>query len=506
MAMPGARVRLLLATALALVVLAAVAYLLWPRTQPLPDEPTAQLLAAAQGLDDVAVDAVFDPAKRTVQVTQRMTLTNRTGKAQELLVLRAYANAFASEDTSPAATEELYDACYPDGFSEGYLTISAMRVAMQGLGVTDQAYAYTDDAGTVMELALPMVWGAGEALTLEAVYTVYIPEVAHRFGASDGVYSLGNAFLIPAPYVAGAYVTDAYYSIGEPFSSECRNYEVRLTLPQGYAVAGSAAPVSQKLEGGLETVRLYAPAVRDFALCISHEWKQAHMRHNGVLVMAYAKSTAHARSLLTYAAAALACYEARYGAYPYPAYTLCETTIPFDSMAYPALGMVSKSVVDVGGDALEQLVAREVAHQWWGTLIGTDQYNQPWQDEALCEFSLLEYWEMRKGKAARDALAYERLETAMRVTIPRGVTPGSPIDYFGDWSEYRVVVHGRGGAAMIALNLALEGGLNDFLALYYERYAFASATRADFETLLAGVTGEDWTPLLSDYLDTNLNN
>ena len=94
----------------------------------------------------------------------------------------------------------------------------------------------------------------------------------------------------------------------------------------------------------------------------------------------------------------------------------------------------------------------------------------------------------------------------MLVTVPQGVTHGSPVDYFGDLSEYRLVVYGRGAAAMCALNTALNGTLDGFLRAYYDTYAFRLATRADFETLLKTHTGEDWSPLLTDYLDTYLSN
>ena len=64
---------------------------------------------------------------------------------------------------------------------------------------------------------------ADTALALNATYTVLIPQAAYRFGESGGIWALGNVFLTPAPYVDGAYRTDAYYSIGDPFLTECRN-------------------------------------------------------------------------------------------------------------------------------------------------------------------------------------------------------------------------------------------------------------------------------------------
>ena len=227
---------------------------------------------------------------------------------------------------------------------------------------------------------------------------------------------------------------------------------------------------------------------------------------DGVLVQAYALSDTNANTLLTYARQALACYHTRYGAYPYPVFSLCEVDFPFGGMEYPALTMIATTKLAKGGEALEQLVAHEVAHQWWYAVVGNDEYRQAWQDEALAQFSLLDYWETRYGRDARDALQYALVDTAMRVTIPEGVTPGSPVDYFGDLAEYGLVVYNRGAAALCALNTAMEGKLDGFLSSYYDTYAFQLVSRVEFEALLQSYTGEDWSPLLSDYLDTYINN
>ncbi|MDD3214867.1 MAG: M1 family aminopeptidase, partial [Eubacteriales bacterium] len=158
------------------------------------------------------------------------------------------------------------------------------------------------------------------------------------------------------------------------------------------------------------------------------------------------------------------------------------------------------------GEAMERVIVHEVAHQWWCGVVGSDEFNQPWQDEALCQFSLLDYWEAQYGQTARRALQYSIADASMLVTIPQGVTPGSPVDYFGDMDEYTVVVYERGAEAMCALDTAMNGTLDEFLADYYDTYAFRLATRDDFETLLKTNTGEDWSPLLSDYLDTYIDN
>ncbi len=489
--------------AVAALSVAALALWLWPNPAPLsPPTPGTALLAAAQGLDEITIDAAFDPLAHTLTVQQTLTLVNRTGVAQRQPVLRTYANAFASEDFSPAAIDELYDACYPGGFSAGGLHFTLVGLADAQGTTQGLSYSFGDDAHTVLRLTLPADWAPGETLSLRLGYTLTVPQAAYRFGTQESLWALGNAFVIPAPFEDGAYRTDAYAPIGDPFVSECRNYTVRVTASQGYTVVGSAAAETAPAADGLRVTRFSALAVRDFALCLSTAYQRAQRLEQGVLVEACAASAADAQLLCRYGAQALACYTARYGAYPYPTLTLAQVALPLQAMTYPSLAMIGTQALAGGGEALEQLVARQVALQWWSAVVGSDGFNQPWQDEALAEFALLDYWETTRSQAARADLQFSRVEAAMRVTIPRGVTPGSPVDYFGDLSEYRVVVYGRGAAALCALDTALSGGLDAFLARYYAACAFTQPTRADFERLLATVTGEDWAPLLSDYLDT----
>lgn len=492
----------------ALVAVAAFVWILFPRPQTAltPDPPGARLTAASQGLDTITIDATFRPVSRSMDVTQICVLQNRTGVAQRLAVLRTYPNAFSSEDTSPAATDELYDVCYPNGFSAGKLSFSYVMLQMADAAEDYASYSFTDDAHTVMSVALPADWLPGESITLRIAYTLTVPEAIYRYGVSGGVWALGNAFVIPSPWQDGEYRTDEYISIGDPFISECRNYTVRLTAPKDYIVAGTGASAQAETADGQTLTTFTAPAVRDFALCVSTAYREQTAKQNGVLVRALALTDANAKTMLTTALRALACFADRYGAYPYPTYTLCEASLPIDAAEYPALSMVSSAKLAAQGDAPEQAVALQTAHQWWYAVVGSDGFNQAWQDEALSQFSLLDYWETYRGASARADLQYSLADTAMLVTVPQGVTPGSPVDYFGDPSEYRLVVYGRGAAAMCALNTALNGTLDGFLRAYYDTYAFRLATRADFETLLKTHTGEDWSPLLTDYLDTYLSN
>ena len=45
----------------------------------------------------------------------------------------------------------------------------------------------------------------------------------------------------------------------------------------------------------------------------------------------------------------------------------------------------------------------------------------------------------------------DRIESALRVTVPHGVTPGAPLERFSTMSEYSLVVYDRGAAMLLSL-------------------------------------------------------
>jgi aminopeptidase N len=73
-------------------------------------------------------------------------------------------------------------------------------------------------------------------------------------------------------------------------------------------------------------------------------------------------------------------------------------------------------------------------------------------------------------------------------------------------SEYSLVVYRRGASLMVALDTSLGETFYDFLRAYYSRNAFHLASRQDFEGTLRDVSGQDWSALITDYLDTYIVN
>lgn len=456
----------------------------------------ARAQSASVGLDTYDFQLVFRPVESQLAVSMTLAFTNRTGDTLEDIMLRTWAGAYQSEEHSPAATDELFAACYPGGFSSG-------GIQLQGVwwnGDYAQEAAFADAAQTALRVPVGEL-NPGESGTLKLNCLLTIPQCAHRFGYANGVWQFGNALPILAAYDEGVWRMDAYAPVGDPFVSACANYTVSIALPKGYQCAASAACETLQTADG-QKITCRALAVRDFAFALSDSWTQSVRRVNGVRVLSYAGEQKAAERAAEYALEAIKVFEALYGAYPWDTFTLCAVDFPFGGMEYPGLVLIGQTYCAPDYAAtLELIVAHETAHQWFYGLVGSDQFYQPWQDEALCEYAMLRYARARYGQTAYENLLLTRVQAPMRESIPRGVTPGSPVTYFADLDGYTAVVYGRGAAFLLAAE-EMTGDLTGFLRAYCDQFAFKLATREDFEALLRAWSGVDITPLMIDYLDT----
>ena len=464
---------------------------------------TTILQQASRGLDQITIDAELDAENHCMKVSQTLTLTSRISQSRDALVLRTWPNAFQKPDTSPVAGNE---AICSNGFSAGSLMISEITLEKNGQ-VQDVSHRYLDEAKTALSLPLNTPWQQGETLQVTLQYTVYFPHIQYRFGWWEDTFMAGQAFAVPALWQDGAYRTDAYLPIGDPLSGECANYQLHLTVPKGYtcAATGTMTGLRQSADGRMQYT-LDAPAVREVGLVISPALNRKARIVDGVLLQAYAATVTESNRMLNVAVDALTCFSSLYGGYPYGTFTVCAAPMGVSGAEYPGMVMIAESLLQDEDKALEYAIVHEAAHQWWYGPVGSDSSTHPWMDEALCEFSLLEYVGDKYGKNAREDLRQSRVETAMRVTVAGQATPGAPLDYFETNTDYMVLVYGRATSMLCAMDDWVNGRLEEVLRQYAETYAFSIADRVDFTRLLQERTGKDMEPLMIDYLDTYLIN
>lgn len=193
---------------------------------------------------------------------------------------------------------------------------------------------------------------------------------------------------------------------------------------------------------------------------------------------------------LDVAAHAVEIFSGHYAPYPYTELDIVATPTLALGVEYPGVIAITSRIYDVTGTYagrpadvyLETTVVHEVGHQWFYNLIGNDQLDDPWLDEALAQFATLQYFANEYGPSGeagfRSSLEgrWARVENA---NIPIGLPVAG---YTG--SEYGAIVYGRG--PLFFVTLQKEMGLEPFetfILEYTHSLAWDIATPEILQTL-----------------------
>lgn len=149
-------------------------------------------------------------------------------------------------------------------------------------------------------------------------------------------------------------------------------------------------------------------------------------------------------------------------------------------------------------DAREQvffsdlMVPHEVAHQWWGNLIATEDTEDEWLLEALANYSSLLWMEKKKG-----VREMEKILNGYRDELLSKAEDGSPLESAGPivWGNrleasphakvWRVITYDKGTWILHMLRRRLgDEAFFKILAEFRRRFEFKSVTTADFRAVV----------------------
>lgn len=338
--------------------------------------------------------------------------------------------------------------------------------------------------GTDLEVVLPELLVEDATAEVAIEFVTKIPELAAAFGYAAGVSYLGVWHPVLAVHDAEGWRLSPPTSFGEPYFSEAADYGVELTLPKNLAVAATGAEEDARESGDLRTVVYEAESVRNFALAVGGDLatKSRRIGETTVNVHYRPESAARADRALDLAAESLARFSEFYGPYPYPELDVVDaplgTGAEFSALVFADVATAEDNLLDV-------VVPHEVAHQWWYVQVGSDQYENPWLDEALATYS--------EWLFAGDA----------ETRFPDATTPaaplGSPINAFADLASYQQTTHLYG--AQLYRDLAREIGKETLirgLRSYAQGHRFGTATAEDLVESLSEAAGIDLAPFFEE--------
>ncbi|MDR1619243.1 MAG: M1 family metallopeptidase [Clostridiales bacterium] len=431
---------------------------------------------------------VSEPYNR-ITAYMRVLYENTTPDTLYELVFHLPANAYYTADSPGAAAETK---TYYNGFSKGGIIIGSVSLN------DTIAYFYVSDDN--MRLHVPFIKeiAPGDTAEIFAEFVLDVPLRNARYGRSELGFQLGNCWPILAVYQDGSWMADGYNSFGDPFYSETAEYIVSIAYPAGYAIAATGS-VTTKEKNGMLVSTIAAANAREFACMLMPGMRRAEATRGGTAIQSYALSADGAGRGLQLAQQAMAVLEPYLGQYPYPTLTIAQSEMQSGTgMEYPGLIFVQRKLYLPGNEQqLAFTIRHEVAHQWFYGLVGNDQYNAPWIDEAFAS-----YFGLYATLLAGDEEAYRALHKYyIEECAPLGGRiDGALYDYANEY-DYNNAVYWRGATLIEALHQEIgEDAFKAGLRLFFAENAYRVATKADIVSAFERACGKELATWFDDRL------
>ncbi len=453
-----------------------------------------------------SIDAAYDPETYTLTGQQTAMYHNRTAAAIPTLVFHLYLNAFRSTETLWLRESGLGMRGYSfDPDATGWIRIDQIALA-DGTALTMQAL---DADETLIEVALPQPVAPGESVSVDIAFTAQFPKAFARTGwADNGDFIFGGQWFPKfGVWEQGIWNAHPFHANSE-FYADFGRYDVALTLPQGWIVAatGTAAPTVTANTDGTATHTFVAEHVIDFAWTASPKYRELTRKVEGidVRVVHYPRQRAMARRALDATAGALPLYNAWFGTYGkglYPQLTV--VIVPPDAggaggMEYPTLFTVGAmgGVMPACVRLIEVETAHELGHQWFQSVVATNEAEEPWLDEGFTDYATVRAMNTLFNGALVDCLGWNFSYLAMHrlqyTLLPDTPMAGAAWDF--EQMQYGIAAYSKPAVALSAVERTVgEPAMQRFLSTYFDRYAFAHPRAEDVRAVMQETLGSEVT-------------
>ncbi len=426
------------------------------------------------------IEAEYTAATRTLAAQMQVVVPNTSNVPLSELKFQLWANAYR-EGAKYAPVSELFSrAAYYGGKSYGETEIKGVS------GVESFSVGGEDDNILTLRLRSPLE--PGDSVSVGVDFDVELANINHRLGVAQNAVNLANFYPVLCFLADDGFREYVYSSNGDPFVNGLADYDVTLTVPQAYTlVSGFAADelADVNADDGKKTYHVLAEGVRDVAFSMGEGFQKITDKLGDIALSYYYIWDKTPEATLAVAKESLAYYAENFGAYAYPAYTVVETDFVYGGMEYPALSMISTSLQE---SEVPAVVAHETAHQWWYSMVGSNQFECAWQDEGLAEYSAALFFGAHPdyGVGYSDCVAasessyrayfsvYSQVHGEANTVMNRPLTA-----YAGDY-EYRNIAYDKGVILFDRVREVVgEKKFMNALKRYAKTYTGAIATSDD---------------------------
>lgn len=413
----------------------------------------------------------------TLDGTQELSYTNNTDTNLKVLSFHLYVKAFSEGAVNKPVSQLNSSNAYPNGVSYGDIQIISASV-----NNTQTQFDFSGTDNNILNISLINELEPLDTVKVNIEYKVYVPNINHRFGYGNNAINMANFYPIIAVFENGEFVLDPYNSNGDPFYSDCSNYNVTLNVPKQYKVASTGTQVSQTESEEVKTYKIEAKCVRDFAFVMSEQFEIKSEKVNNTTVYYYYYNDPNSDASLKAGVDAIKTFSNLFGEYPYETFSVVKTNFVHGGMEYPNLVYISD---EVEGEDYLNVIIHETAHQWWYGVVGSNAFKTPWLDEGLTEYSTVLFYDENPdyGVNTEELIKNTNNSYVTFIELYKDVlgsvdtTMNRPLNKYGTEPEYVYMTYVKG--MLLFDNLCDVVGKNEFvnaLKYYYKTYSFSNVT------------------------------
>ena len=191
-------------------------------------------------------------------------------------------------------------------------------------------------------------------------------------------------------------------------------------------------------------------------------------------------------------------YQKSFGPYGYRKLANVQSKTIFGGLENANTIFYAENSVD-GKRGSESLMAHEVAHQWFGNMVGEKSFAHLWLSEGFATYLTILYLEEKYGREKRMELLKEDRQQVLNFHQKM------PLPVVNQNSDYMALLNAnsyqKGGWVLHMLRSELgDSVFNQVLRTFYRSYYGGNADTRDFQQVVEKISGRSWSTFFDQWL------
>lgn len=369
---------------------------------------------------DYSINVSLDDKAKTLTGSQNIVYKNNSPDTLSYIWFHIWPNAYKSDSTAllQQIKSDSTRSKKLDTYVKGFITNLKFKVNSTAATVSPHPNPQYAD---IIKLNLPQPLPPGGTASIATDFKVKLPSYFSRSGFDGNEFMACQWYPKPAVYDKTGWHEFPYLDMGE-FYSEYADYKVNITLPGDYIVgatgvlqnkdelnqyktigAKNAANrkepyVLYKPKAGRKTLTYIANNVPDFAWfadkgsIIQYDTLQLKSSKT-VDAFSFFKNKKNTvwKNSIDYVKDGARKYSEWIGEYEYPTVQAFEgpKNNASGGMEYPMITLITDPEAKI--ESLDGVITHEVGHNWFMSMLGSNERKYPWQDEGLNTYFQFRY-------------------------------------------------------------------------------------------------------------------